>query len=218
MILDFIQVNKIKGYEDIKDFYVICSDGRIINTDKLIYLKITFDKNGYPKYRLRMNNGKQKHVKIHQILAKWLIPNPNNLPLVRHLNDNKLDWRIENLAFGTMSDNMKDRVRNGRFNYKASAKNFAKCRANSGHVKGGAIIAKKLSKPVRCIETGIIYTSAKEAERQTGIRNTSISNCCNGRCKTAGKYRWEWYQPQQAPNNIVDMSDYLEMNTSYRIN
>ena len=201
MILDFIQVNKIKGYEDIKDFYVICSDGRMINTDKLSYLKITFDKDGYPKYRLMMNNGKRKNVKIHQILAKWLIPNPNNLPIVRHLNDNKLDWRLENLAFGTRSDNMKDAYRNGR-----------KLR---GSYSGAAT---KLSKPVRCIETGEIYPSTMEAQRVTGINNASISRCCRGERKTAGNLHWEWYYPQQAPAHIVNISDYLEINTSYKIN
>lgn len=211
MILDFIQVNKIKGYEDIKDFYVICSDGRMINTDKLIYLKITFDKDGYPKYRLRMNNGKQKHVKIHQILAKWLIPNPNNLPLVRHLNDNKLDWRIENLRWGTQSDNEHDYKRNtGK--YKGTV--VDPITTARGSVKG----SKKSSKPVRCINTGDVYPSANKAQRATGIDRTSIGRCCNNKQKTAGDLEWEWYQPQQAPNNIVDMSDYLEMNISYRIN
>ena len=32
---------------------------------------------------------------------------------IRHLNDDKDDNRLENLAFGTSSDNMHDRVRNG---------------------------------------------------------------------------------------------------------
>lgn len=33
---------------------------------------------------------------------------------------------------------------------------------------------KKFSKPVRCIETGIIYYSLREAERQTGISKSGI--------------------------------------------
>lgn len=38
------------------------------------------------------------------------------------------------------------------------------------------------------------YTSAKEAQRQTGIHNTSIGECCRGKCqgkyKSAGGFRW----------------------------
>ena len=211
MILDFIQVNKIKGYEDIKDFYVICSDGRIINTDRLIYLKISLDSNGYPFYRLHVVNGKKKNVKIHRLLAKWLIPNPNNLPIVRHLDDNKMNWNLSNLVWGTRSNNEHDKKKN-RGSYSGSVADpiaRAKARAKSG---------AKLSKPVRCVETGEIYPSVIEANRQTCINHASISQCCNGKQHTAGNLHWEWYYPQQASANIVDMSDYLEINTSYRIN
>lgn len=42
--------------------------------------------------------------------------------------------------------------------------------------------------PVLCIETGIIYSSAREAERITGISQAIISKCCNGdKYKSAGK-------------------------------
>ena len=34
------------------------------------------------------------------------------------------------------------------------------------------------------------YPSVREAERQTGINNTSISACCNGKRKTAGGFIW----------------------------
>lgn len=48
--------------------------------------------------------------------------------------------------------------------------------------------------PVLCITTGKIYSSAKEAERETGIDNTSIGRCCNGKRKTAGKCLWQWVE------------------------
>lgn len=35
------------------------------------------------------------------------------------------------------------------------------------------------------------YPSVRKAERQTGINNTSISACCNGKRKTAGGYIWK---------------------------
>lgn len=51
---------------------------------------------------------------------------------------------------------------------------------------------KKFSKPVKCIETGIIYYSLREAERQTGISKSGIKKCCEKEQKTAGKLHWEY--------------------------
>lgn len=213
--IQWVQVNKVEGYEDVKPMYVICSDGRMINTDRLSYLKISLGSNGYPKYNLQTVDGK-KNVYIHQILAKAFIPNPNNLPVVRHLDDNKMNWDLSNLVWGTVSDNAQDAIKNGRHNYGGAAADLV-VKARNG-AKTGAKNGAKLSKPVRCVETGEIYKSTHEASRVTGIGQSNISKCCLGKRKSAGKYHWEWYHPQQASANIVDMSDYLEINTSYRIN
>ena len=44
---------------------------------------------------------------------------------------------------------------------------------------------KNQNKPVRCIETGIIYDSIKCAQEKTGA--THIGDACNGKCRTSGK-------------------------------
>jgi hypothetical protein len=46
------------------------------------------------------------------------------------------------------------------------------------------------SKPVKCLETGIVYCSAKEAELQTGTHRQNISHCCRGKRKKAGGFSW----------------------------
>ena len=48
------------------------------------------------------------------------------------------------------------------------------------------------AKKVFCIETNTIYLTAKEASKITGINNSSISQCCNGKYKTAGGYHWKF--------------------------
>ena len=53
-------------------------------------------------------------------------------------------------------------------------------------------IAKKLSRRIINLDTNVIYESANEASRQTGISQGSISACCNGKTKTAGKQRWKY--------------------------
>lgn len=51
---------------------------------------------------------------------------------------------------------------------------------------------KDCGKKPRCIETGQWYVSLSEAQRQTGVDRRSISRCCEGQQKTAGKLHWEW--------------------------
>ena len=50
----------------------------------------------------------------------------------------------------------------------------------------------KCSKPVKCIETGVVYVNAREAERQTGISYKQISECARGRRKTTHGQHWEF--------------------------
>ena len=49
------------------------------------------------------------------------------------------------------------------------------------------------SKPVQCVETGIVYSSIKEAARQTGLSKTKISYCCRGIRKRTGGYHWVFF-------------------------
>ena len=39
------------------------------------------------------------------------------------------------------------------------------------------------------------YESGAEAYRKTGVNSTQISECCNGKAKTAGGYIWKFYNP-----------------------
>ena len=51
------------------------------------------------------------------------------------------------------------------------------------------------SKQIICVETGVVYCSAGEAGRITGIKSQNILACCNHMLhrKTAGGFRWEFY-------------------------
>lgn len=48
------------------------------------------------------------------------------------------------------------------------------------------------SKKVLCIEKNIIFKSINEAGRITGVERKNISQCCNGKRKTAGGYHWQF--------------------------
>lgn len=55
-------------------------------------------------------------------------------------------------------------------------------------------VNRRKGKAVRCIETDVTYSSAREATRLTGVSYKSISAVCsiNNPRKTAGGYRWEF--------------------------
>ena len=57
-----------------------------------------------------------------------------------------------------------------------------------------AACVKAVSKPCRCVETGIVYDSAADAQRKTGINSRNIQYVCRkyGYYKTAGGSHWEY--------------------------
>lgn len=62
---------------------------------------------GYKVVVLRKNK-KSVTYSIHGLVARAFIPNPNKLPMVRHLDDSKDNNAVENLAWGTAKQNAAD--------------------------------------------------------------------------------------------------------------
>ena len=53
-------------------------------------------------------------------------------------------------------------------------------------------VRAKISTPILCIETNVVYFGLMEAERQTGIHHNNISKCAKGERITAGGYHWRY--------------------------
>jgi hypothetical protein len=75
-------------------------------------LKIELMKNGYLSIQLRMNDTNKRH-SIHRLIAESFISNPDNKPIINHINGNKTDNRIENLEWCTQSENVRHGIRTG---------------------------------------------------------------------------------------------------------
>ena len=45
---------------------------------------------------------------------------------------------------------------------------------------------------VRCIETGEVFNSIKEAGKEKGFNPSHVSEVCLGKRNLAGGYRWEY--------------------------
>ena len=132
-------------------------------------LKPGKDRDGYLIVQLS-KEGKVKACKVHRLVSQAFIPNPDNLPQVNHIDENKENNHVDNLEWVT-------------------------CRENANHGTRNQRVAEKESKPIIGIDkvTGLIveFQSAREAERQLGINNSSIIKCCKGkRYKSCGGFQW----------------------------
>ena len=66
---------------------------------------------------------------------------------------------------------------------------YKKNQSNNGRKSGG-----KNKIPIVCLETGVVYPSAHEAHRKTGVSRSNISSCCAGKRKNAGGYHWQYFK------------------------
>jgi hypothetical protein len=111
-MINFIKINTIKGFEDVKDYYYCNSFGDIFS-NSVGTMKILKERylGGYLRVHLVLKNGKQKSYFVHRIIASAFHENPQNKPTVNHINHNRADNRMENLSWATMKEQMDD-IRN----------------------------------------------------------------------------------------------------------
>lgn len=67
-------------------------------------LKIRISAGGYPIVSM-CKNKKVIQNYLHIVVAKHFIPNPDNLPVVNHIDHNKLNYNIDNLEWVTFKEN-----------------------------------------------------------------------------------------------------------------
>ena len=92
----------IPGYEGL---YKVSNTGKIFSVATNRELSVIQKKDGYTCISLCDKDHNKKQYRIHQLVAKAFIPNPNNLPMINHKNEIKNDNRVENLEWVTPKQN-----------------------------------------------------------------------------------------------------------------
>ena len=154
----------IHGYEGL---YRISNFGQVYSVKRKKLLKLINSHHGYKRVRLYTNINEWKTFAVHRLVAQKFIPNPNNLPEVNHKDDNHSNNNVDNLEWCTRKYNV----------------NYGN-RTSKTYVP--VIMLDKENNFVK------EFTNQIEAEKETGIRQGSISNCCRGFSKTAGGYKWRY--------------------------
>lgn len=90
----------VEEWKDIKDYegiYQVSNLGNIRNSKNKI-LHETITSKGYCVITLH-KNGKRKKYKTHRLVAQAFLSNPNNLPQVNHMDENKFNNCVLNLEW-----------------------------------------------------------------------------------------------------------------------
>lgn len=92
-------------------------------TGKRVLLKgISLNINKYPSIRIRNGNYngriQSKVYLLHRLIAKAFIPNPENKACINHINAIKTDYRLCNLEWVTLVENVKKAWEMGLYSQK----------------------------------------------------------------------------------------------------
>lgn len=153
-----------KDIEDYEGYYQVSDLGNVKSIRRNKILKPSNQGQGYLQVVL-CKSGKNKHCRVHRLVAQAFIDNPYNLSDVNHRNENKSDNNVNNLEWITNKDNNNYGTRNERLSIPIVQLN-----------KEGSLITK--------------WKSGMEVEREKGISRANISKCCKGQSQTSGGFKW----------------------------
>lgn len=116
-IVDIIMKN-IEGYEK---YYAITKDGKVYSHKSKRFLKPCDNGDGYLQLSL-YRDSKPKTFKVHKLVARAFVPNPDNLKIVNHKNFNRKDNRADNLEWCTQEHNINHSKKARRMSSKTKGK------------------------------------------------------------------------------------------------
>ena len=139
----------IPGYEG---KYQINECGNVINK-KGHLMRTAVSNSGYLRTALiDPVTGERKNKSIHRLVAETFIPNPDNLPVVMHIDNDPFNNCLENLRWGTQEENVQQSIIEGRrstgcsyevFNNDTGDSIYCDCRSDVSDLIGYSEISLK---------------------------------------------------------------------------
>ena len=157
-----------KSVEEWEEYYEVSTWGRVRSKQYSKrhgtsghLLKINYDRNGYGQVTFT-TKGIRKTYYVHRLVANAFIPNPNGYTDVNHKDENSSNNHVDNLEWISHKQNM---------NYGTQAERGAKTRKKRYNTNQVFI-------KVKHIDTGIVYSSIRQAEKETDYTGADIYDCC----------------------------------------
>lgn len=183
----------VVGYEGL---YLVSENGDVLSLRTKKFLKQQLSRAGYYTVELNVNGFSKKHL-IHRLVAQAFIPNPDNLPMVNHKDENSrnnhwsnLEWcdARYNVTYGTAIQRRLEHTE-----YKTGEDN-----AKSKHVYQfdyeGNLIAE--------------YGSGRQAALANNLDRKGVCKCCAGALKQYGGYVWSYSKEFKAEGKkLYNLSD-----------
>lgn len=155
-------------WRNIKRFpgYMISNYGRVVGK-KGHLLKIRKDSWGYCVVGVSHSNSTHTLL-VHRAVAEAFIPNPNDLPQINHIDEEKSNNHVDNLEWCTAS-----------YNSSYGSRNDTNSLPVLQYSLEGEIIAE--------------FPSIKQASEATGLSESTIMRCCRyGYQRARRKNKFDW--------------------------
>lgn len=153
-----LNLRKIEGYSN----YMICDNGKVYSNISKRFINGWKVSKGYIGIRLKGDDGVRHLLKVHRLVAKAFIPNPNNYPQVNHKDEDKGNNRVDNLEWCTNLYNSRYGTRPQRIS-----------KANKGKRSRAIVMFDKEWNLIK------IYTSQMEAA-EDGFTQANVSKVLRG--------------------------------------
>ena len=190
--------------------YAVSNFGRVKNLDyrgtgRERLFKLSIARDNY--LRVMMIN--KKNYSVHRLVAEVFIPNPEEKPYIDHINTVRTDNIVlldddgktvlyTNLRWVTTKENCNNTL--SKINMRRNAKKPCLGKFGAEHPNAKEIVqftydGQFISK----------WSCAKEAGRELEIERRNITNCCLGKRKSAGGYKWKYASDCRQRKSVEDI-------------